>query len=432
MAAQGAKTRDPEAPQPAAEATGWSVKTLPGGATLHLAPGTELEMDRPMRLMLGPPSAPMTPTQTLTLRRGRVEIEVPKTPVPKTAVLVRGAHGASAVAHGGRSLAVALDNSVSFVATVGDMLAAAGGKWNVLPEGTSRTFDFPARSIEDRAVAPAPQVDVVEPMLAAAPGSAWSTEVVLSNPGNAPGYEVDLMLAGPEGDTLLRRVTARQNRVRLGANEPGRYRVVARAFDAYGVESRSSKPLELRVISYRLPAGGYERDGAVYMDPRQRLTLLGTEDLEFSYDSATHFVPAPHSVGLTRGQPTVVRLRKPGSRREAKIHLLPRNLTADVELGPALASFPRDSIEVRVRLTDFAGKPADGAERVTLRATVNLEPVEVAWHERGSTIVGAIPPRHDAGPWVVRVEAFDDLDQSIGRNFLEVAKTPKPKRGPGD
>jgi hypothetical protein len=46
--------------------------------------------------------------------------------------------------------------------------------------------------------------------------------------------------------------------------------------------------------------------------------------------------------------------------------------------------------------------------------------------------MGTIPPAHGKGPWVVRVEAFDDLDQSIGRSFLEVAATPKPKRTPRD
>ena len=430
--AQAEETLGPELSQETADAAGWTVKVLPGGARLRLAPGTEVEMERPMRLMLGPPGAPTTPTQTLSLRRGRIEIEVPETRVPTTAVLVRGARGASAVAHGGRSSAVALEDSVSFVATAGDMLASAGKNWNVLPEGTSRTFDFPSRGIEDRPVAPAPRVDLPESMLAAAPSSSWSTEVVLSAPEDAPRYEVDLMAVRADGDELLRRVTSHDNRVRFGASEPGRYRIVARAFDAHGVESLSSKPLELRVISYRLPEGGYERDGAVYIDAKQRLALVGAEDLELSYDGATHFVQAPRSVGLTRGQPTLVRLREPGSRREAKIQLLPRNLQADVGLGPPRASFPRDAIDVRVRLMDLDGKPAAESGRVRLRASVNLEPARVTWRRSGSTIMGTIPPAHGKGPWVVRVEAFDDLDQSIGRSFLEVAATPKPKRTPRD
>jgi hypothetical protein len=39
-----------------------------------------------------------------------------------------------------------------------------------------------------------------------------------------------------------------------------------------------------------------------------------------------------------------------------------------------------------------------------------------------------MPHAPGRGPWVVRVDVVDDLGQSIGRNFVEVAATAKPRR----
>src|SRR5437588_11905525 len=82
-----------------APAGGVTVKRLPGGAVLHLAPGTRFELARPLKLPLGSPGSEDTPTQVVKLISGRVEVDLPLANVKqlKTAVLIEGPRKFSAV-----------------------------------------------------------------------------------------------------------------------------------------------------------------------------------------------------------------------------------------------------------------------------------------------------------------------------------------------
>jgi hypothetical protein len=83
---------------------------------------------------------------------------------------------------------------------------------------------------------------------------------------------------------------------------------------------------------------------------------------------------------------------------------------------------------VRVELRDGAGKPSPALDKVTARVSVNGRPVVVRWKQGKSELSTTVPsPKGKKGPWVVRVEVESSLGEQIGRNFLEVAETPRKK-----
>src|SRR5438309_869838 len=84
-----------------------TTKKLPGGALLHIAPGTRIEVGHPLKLQLGAPGSDETPTQVVKLLSGRVDVELPIMKQPRTAVLIEGPHKMSGLAKGGHSVAIA-------------------------------------------------------------------------------------------------------------------------------------------------------------------------------------------------------------------------------------------------------------------------------------------------------------------------------------
>ncbi len=142
-----------------------------------------------------------------------------------------------------------------------------------------------------------------------------------------------------------------------------------------------------------------------------------------TYGRSSYFVPAPRRVGLSRGEPTLLRLRVPKSKQEAKIELAPIELSASVELSPQLARWPRDPVRIAVRVS------AKGTDlpKVTPTVTVNGAPEQVTWRRSGGSLSAVVPPKSGGGPWVVRVEVTGPRGHELGRGFLEVARAaPRP------
>ena len=139
-----------------------TTKQLAGGALLHLAPGTRIEIGRSMKLQLAPAGSPQTVTQVVKLISGRVdvEIDIPASKVPKTAVLLQAPHKVSAVAKGGHSIAIADANRVTIAAVDGDMLAASGNDWKTLPSGLVRGFVGSDPSYQEQKVPGVPSISI--------------------------------------------------------------------------------------------------------------------------------------------------------------------------------------------------------------------------------------------------------------------------------
>jgi len=403
------------------------VRRLPGGAVLRLAPGARITLGRPMKVQLG--SGPeQTLAQSVKLLSGRVEIDLPLSKNPTTAVLVQGPGRISAVAKGGHSVVIAAGNHVTVAAISGEMLAASGDRWRTLASGIVRDFENGAGS--DHAVLPAPQASVSAPVaLSVAQSEKKSLLDAAATPiARAASYEFGLWKMAAGERHLLKRLSSRSASVQLGHLAPGSYGISAHATEASGLEGAESQMVPVRVVSAQLPDGAKLTDDGIFLAPSQRIHLVGTEGVEVSYGKAPQFVPAPNSIGLIRGERTTVRLRARGSKDELSLTLAPRTLRAEIQVGPARARWPHDRVAVSVRLTDSTGRPVADDVKAKASVFVNVTPVQIEWKRDHNLLSGVVPRGAGAGPWVVRVEVSDDTGSVVGHNFLEIAPEPPARK----
>ena len=186
-----------------------TTKQLAGGARLHLAPGTRIEVVRTMKLQLAPPGSPQTVTQVVKLISGRVDVDIPASKTPKTAVLLQAPHKVSAVAKGGHSIAIADANRVTIAAVDGDMLAASGNDWKTLPSGLVRGFVGADPAYQEQKVPGIPNLRIEHPLLLALGGDSPSAHAEAGGVKEADHYELSVWRVTEKGNEFVRHVDAR-------------------------------------------------------------------------------------------------------------------------------------------------------------------------------------------------------------------------------
>ncbi len=286
-----------------------------------------------MKLQLAPPGSPQTVTQVVKLISGRVDVDIPASKVPKTAVLLQAPHKVSAVAKGGHSIAIADANRVTIAAVDGDMLAASGNDWKALPSGLVRGFVGSDPSYQEQKVPGIPSLRIQHPLLLALGTDAPNAHAEAGGVKEADHYQLSVWRVTEKGRDFIRHVDAR-GPAAISGLQPGQYQVTARAVDATGICGQESAPSVLRLVGAELPLGSRYEDGAILLGQRGRVKLIGAAGLEASYNASLHFVAAPDSVGLSRGESTLLRLREPGTVEEVRVGLEPRSLRADVQITP--------------------------------------------------------------------------------------------------
>lgn len=397
-----------------------TIKQLSGGAVLRLAPGTRIEVLRSLKLQLAAPGSPQTVTQVVKLISGRVDIDIPASKVPRTAVLVQAPHKVSAVAKGGHSIAIADANRVTFAAVDGDMLAASGNDWKTLPSGLVRGFVGADPSYQEQKIPGVPSLTIPQPLLLALGPKSPDAHAEAGGVKEADHYRLSVWRVTEKGNEFVRQLDA-PGSAAISGLPPGQYQVTARAVDAAGIFGQDSAPSPLRVVGAELPVGARFEDGAILLGQRARAKLIGAKGLEASYNASQTFVPVPDSVGLTRGESTLLRLREPGTTKEIRVDLEPRSLRAEVQITPKHPRWPEDMLEVTVELFDARGRPVAESTPVKPTVLVDVQPVEVTWLRSDNTMHAFIPAPVSRGPWVVRVEIADEFGDPAGRDFVEVA-----------
>jgi hypothetical protein len=392
------------------------VRKLPGGITLHLAPGTVLESRPQTKLQLGPGA--QTTTHVFQLVSGRVSVTVPKGPTPPPiAVLIRAPRRANAVFKSARGVILASNESVTIGAIQGEMLAALGDDWRPLSEGYARSFDARDPSGKRRQILPAAALAVTEPLVIAPFNSPASTRFSWGRVDGAGGYRIVVTAgAGPATRTL----ETKDPSARVDGLAPGTYHLSVSALDHYGLEGPPST-FSMKVLGVELPPGARQVGGGIELGPRQRIRLSDPSGIELSYGKATAFVRAPNEIGLSRGETTLVRLRESGQKGELMLRLTPRDKHADIAITPGTARWPRDPLSIKIAFRDGKGRPIPATPTVKTDVRVNSEVVPMSWVRHGSALEGALTPRSDKGPWVVRVQVKDEFGDEIGWGFLEVA-----------
>lgn len=397
-------------------------RTLPGGAVLTLSKDAKIELGRPIHLQLNPTGSEKTTVQVVKLTAGRVGVSIPEGKSIRTAVLIQAPRKVSAVAKGGQSLVITTPERITVAAQRGEMLAALGNDWKPLASGLVRSFG--GGVVTEQPVPAAPELHVANSLLLALGGKA-STEVS-ATPNHAVDHrELSLFRVDAGKRTKQSASEWRSDAQPLPTLEPGRYELVARAVDRFGVESTDSAPLTLRVIGAELPEGARLDSDTIMLGRSGRVKLIGADGLEASYGRANVFIPVPKDVGLARGASTLLRLREAGTTQELGIKLEPRTVVADVEIGPKTAKWPGDPLQITVKLFDHHGRPITEELKTKPQVFVNVGQVEPSWTHAGNAYTARVAPAVGSGPWVVRVEVTDDFGDSAGRDFMELgsAKT---------
>jgi hypothetical protein len=231
----------------------------------------------------------------------------------------------------------------------------------------------------------------------------------------------------------------------------GRYWAHVRAVGLEGIVGAWSSPQLIRVLRYQMPEGAIvAHDGAIVLPDGGSLVFPDPEGLEVAFEnvSLTDSMIATRARGaygpelgttVVRREPTLywsglgtsvrlsdsapmrlVHLRDPLSGAETRLVLVRRQLRADVHLSPSNARWPRDYIGVQIRVYDPSGRMDVTTEPVSVEATLDLTPLNVAWMHQGATWTARIAPRAISAPSVVRVVVKDSRSVEIGRGFVEL------------
>lgn len=405
-----------------AKASAGESRTLPGGAVLTFSKDAKYELGRPIKLQLAPMGSDKTTVQVIKLTSGRVSVTIPEAKKPKTAVLIQAPRKVSAVAKGGQSVVITAADRITIAAVRGEMLSALGNDWKALPSGLVRSFG--GGGTTEQPVPAAPKLRVDNSMLLALTGDV-STQVRAVPAKNVEYRQLSLFRVEGNKRSKLSDAEWRSDLQQLPRLTPGRYELLARAVDRFGVESSASEPLTLRVIGAQLPEGAKLANDSILLGRSGRVKLIGVDGLEASYGRANLFIPVPKDVGLARGESTLLRLREPGAKEELGIKLEPRTVKADVEIGPKSARWPGEPLQVTVKLFDHRGRPLKDELKTKPQVFVNVAHVVPNWTHSGNTYTTKISPAAGTGPWVVRVEVNDDFGDPAGRDFIELgsAKT---------
>lgn len=398
-----------------------------GGAEAKFRPGARFKLfPTPQDLQLSPGRP--TPTWSIALISGHADLVVPK--AGAAALLTTMSEQLSVVTTQGLTSVIATPGDVAIANIDGQAQTIIKGRWSALSTGVRRTVDRGGRAAEDRSllspttIADGQRVWVAAPDTASLGGFRWEPVA------DATGYEVVLQNA-ESGETVETRKTAKAELLEpLGPVKPGIYSLAVRAIDSFGLWGTFSEKTRIHVLGVNLPEGAYiSPDGAIRLGEGQKVFFTHTNGLELTHTGARRHFPASEGVALWERAKTIVSFRMPGSLESTIARLRPRGIHADIELGPTLATWPRDTVHVRVRVRDERGLSTNGIDPVP-SVMLGVTPLAVEWRRHDDALVAEIPPQTGDGPWVIRVEVRDQHGIMLGRNFLEVVRSPRPLARP--
>ena len=400
---------------------------FPNGTVISLAPSSSLRMQVGTEISMTP--GKNTRVSHVDLVAGSMAITIPQNAMP---MLVMAGKDVFAIFQPGRARTI--KNPAGLVAVVdeGGARVASSGRWFtltphgyvVLPErgpvdppkrvGPSPTFlTDTCVATTDRACAIATVVGEGSARL----GARWQPA--------APAVKYAIQLARDAAFTSLieeQSLDGTQTSYMSPPLPTGQYWFGLRSITTDGVEGDVAvRPM--RVVRL-LPDAGviHVPVGNVFVVPEGKGVRVGAaQGLTVSFGPG-HSAPVPPVLALTGTRPSrIVFLRVDGiTTDEVPIVVERRALAANVDFTPYNARWPKDTVQVTVRLEDPNHRLRSDYVRPTLRLRVNNTAAMVPLAKSGVAWTAAIPSRTGAGPWILRAEALDDDGLVLGRGMLEV------------
>lgn len=405
--------------QVGSEGAEWRV---PGGPRVRAEAGAVLRLNQtPQPLQLGPGAS--VAGYALVIRSGKVEVSVPAG--AKSAIIVVAPRKSGAIVRSGTFHVAALAGSVALANIEGESTISIQDR-PYRPLAAGQVFVATAASQGVRGLVSAPRAVRGQRLWLADAGPARLDGLGWDPVPGAVGYRAELV------SEATRQVVAVAEGVQpalgssIGPQPVGRYHLRVWAKDPSGVVDPRPLDSPLRIIGVdRPPGSSVDSSGAYRLARGQSLRLRGAEGLEMSF-GAGRWVDAASRLHMTREERRAVHLRLPGAADAVTLEMALRTLRSRIEILPRNAQWPRDPIEIRVRLEDPSGEPVPQSAVVEPKVVLNTETLAVTFVRRGEWLRGVVEPRRGAGPWVLRVTVQDGQSQTLGYEFSEIVASGPP------
>ncbi len=389
---------------------------VPGGPRIRAQAGAVVRLHgAPQPLLLGP--GQRVPGYTLIVRSGTVEVNAPRAATSAVVVVAPRKH--VAIVRTGVFRLAALPGSTALANIEGNtLLSISTGPFRPLPAGQVQVSTDTSQA--SRKLAASPSAIAGRRIVLATEPSARFKGLSWAPVPEASGYRAELV--DEATGRVVERVAGKDTTLpsKLGPQPAGRYRLRVWADDPTGIPNTRPADVALRIVGVRLPRGGYlDRTGVYRMGRGQKLALEGAQGLEMSF-GAGGYRAASGSLVASRRERTVS-LRLPGSTDAVALKLALRTVRSRIEISPRNAVWPKDPVEIRVRLEELSGGPVPKFMKARPRVRLNTEEVDVAFSERDGWLRGVVQPRRGGGPWVLRVAVEDGEAQPLGYDFVEIA-----------
>lgn len=392
---------------------------LEHGSVLRAEPGARFRFGKFTKLHLGTGPDPLWLSRVLTLEQGYLTTTIPAD--LRYAILVMTPQKLRAILIEGEASLVASEQRATFANHSGRVLWTVDEKWRPLPPGNehlaSDTYPLGLR----RAMLGMPSSPALSRRLLLEGAATSESTTTVTWPLLAGAAEYDVRLERSDG-TLIQTQRTRDARWVLGPLTAGDYRVAVRGIDDSGVPGATGNPVALNVVGLDVPkTASRGPNGAVRLQPGQRVGLLGADGLEVGYLGFDDFLPAPKTLGLVARRPISMHLRHPGSGEMVRLDLEPMTVRAEIMFTRQPHEWPKQGLQIGVKLIDEQGYEVPEEFNVRCKVTVNIEPAEPAWQRTGSTLQTLLQRPEGPGPWMVRVEVVDESGIPLGKDFSEVA-----------
>lgn len=391
------------------------IQELKGGGHLISAMATAAEIHHTSMLPVGRRSSSI-PVDTVLVSEGRIDGVLPEG--RRRGLLLQTKDNIQAICTAGRVAMVAQADRIAVAALEGEALVGKAGIFRALQPGRVRVYDRLSGSFSERSLLGATSLKK-EGLSVAIAGPA-KVGVRPQRVEGARGYKTILL---SDTGRALHQVAEHDGVAELSLQVPhaGDFLVVARAIDEFGFAGAPSAPLKVSVLGI-VNGESVVRHGLIFLAPGQMAQVVGQGGLMMRYGTSPEYVPAPASIGLPGQKATTVEFRDPkDSDRYAVFRLAPRVLRTRIDIGPGRSTWPRDTLQLRVRMWDGHGQPLSWMDEYKVTVRVGLEEVDVDWQRSNGQLQASLPPQRGPGPWVVRVSVADPNEQELARNFLEVS-----------
>ena len=395
---------------------------LPGGGTVSFFPDTEASLlTDPQMLMLLP--SKKTPTFSVILRKGRVDIDVPDKNPPVVAVAVGTPADTRVVTLSGKASLRADGHNVTAVSYVGLTTVTQGPKLLRLPNGTKRTFLGKSGFQE-------------QPLLKA---TSWiggkKVWLALRNSVEVSGYSWAPISGAASYAVALRNQTTAQIVAKASTKEPifestglkltpGQFELEVAGVDREGFLSPEHRSLGITVVGVDLPPGALiQKNDTILLGSDQTVTLTHAQGLTLTTADHRVNVPADAPFGLAKQDHASILVHPPDGGSPTMLSLARRENLVTAWVGPKYATWPMDPVDLRIDLKDDHGNPLNPSIKPTMHVSIGIEPMPVDWVNEGTSFRAQIPAQTGRGPWVVRLEVLDQHGVIIGRDFVEVDRS---------